>query len=79
MKRANFGLALYGRGYTLANKACTKADGSCAWTVGNRPGKCAATEGILSPIEIKDIINTKKLAAKALNSGHGTSMMKQIT
>lgn len=79
MARVNFGLALYGRGYTLADSGCTKADGSCLWTKGSKPAPCSAEEGIMSLTEIQEVISRNGLIPTALDSGHGKSMMKQIT
>lgn len=75
-----FGLALYGRGYTLADPACNRADGNCTWTAGNRPGPCTATEGVMSLVEIEALINEKGLVPVPLDDGtEGDSTMKQIT
>ena len=74
-----FGLALYGRGYTLKDPSCNRGDGTCAWTDGSQPGSCTSTLGILSLFEIKALIKDKGLTPVALNDGKGDSMMKQIT
>jgi len=79
MAKVNFGVALYGRGYTLADPTCNKADGTCAWTGGSKPAMCSATEGVMSLTEIEALIAEQNLVPTALNSGHGRSMMKQIT
>ena len=64
----------------MANPQCNAADGACAWTDGNDPGPCTATKGVLSLVEIQDIISTKKLTPVPLKDGTGQdTMMKQIT
>ena len=74
-----FGVALYGRGYTLADPSCNRADGSCAWTAGSTAGKCTAEAGVLSSVEINHIIKEKNLTPVPLQDGTSDSMMVQIT
>jgi chitinase len=79
MSKVNFGIARYGRGYTLVDSSCSRADGTCAWTAGNKPTRCSAQEGVISLTDIKVLSEGKNLKPTALDSGHGVSMMDQIT
>jgi hypothetical protein len=76
MEKINFGLALYGCGYTLADPSCEQADGICYFRAGNKPGPCTHSEGILSLIEIRSLIRAEGLESVPL--GDGTTMMLQI-
>lgn len=71
--KINFGLAYYGRGYTLADPSC--ADLGCPFIGPSLPGPCTNYAGVLSLAEIKEYISDKSLTPKLLQA----SMMKQIT
>lgn len=71
--KINFGLAMYGRGYTLADPGCS--DLLCSFTTASNPGECTGFAGVLSLNEIKQTIKKRNLTPKYLPN----SMMKQIT
>lgn len=71
--KINFGMALYGRGYTLADAKCATI--GCPFTGPSLPGPCTNFEGVLSLIEIQSYIKTKGLVPILLPG----PMMKQIT
>ncbi|KAL8713553.1 MAG: hypothetical protein Q9220_002415 [cf. Caloplaca sp. 1 TL-2023] len=71
--KINFGLAYYGRGYTLANPGCNQL--LCPFVGPSLPGPCTNYGGVLSLAEIKSYINEKNLQPQLLEQ----SMMKQIT
>ncbi|KAL8946784.1 MAG: hypothetical protein Q9222_006862, partial [Ikaeria aurantiellina] len=71
--KINFGLAYYGRGYTLANPGCNQL--LCPFVGPSMPGPCTNYAGVLSLAEIKQYINEKNLQPQLLEQ----SMMKQIT
>ena len=79
INRRQFGLTLYGRGYTLADPSCNRADGSCAWTDSSKPGPCTATTGVMSLVEIEALIKDKNLTPQPLVNGKGDTLIKQIT
>ncbi|KAK2749599.1 hypothetical protein FQN57_005821 [Myotisia sp. PD_48] len=57
-EKVSLGLAFYGRSFTLANPKCNTPD--CPFKQhGGRPGKCTATEGSLSNLEISRILKEK--------------------
>lgn len=57
--KINFGLALYGRGYTIANKNC---DGvGCPFAGPSKPGVCSNSEGAMGLVEIQDLIKKRNL------------------
>ncbi|KAF5700546.1 hypothetical protein FMUND_14297 [Fusarium mundagurra] len=71
-KKTNFGLALYGRGYTVADKSCNGL--GCSFVGPSKKGECTDSDGVMSLGEIKNLIN------KGVNSTYlRDSMMKQIT
>ncbi|KAH7236571.1 oviduct-specific glycoprotein, partial [Fusarium tricinctum] len=72
-KKINFGLALYGRGYTLADKSCNSL--LCSFVGPSKKGKCTDSDGVMSLQEIKNLIEEKGLKPTYLQD----SMMKQIT
>jgi len=47
-----FGMAFYGRSFTLADPSCTEPNGVCQFSTGGIPGSCSATAGILTYQEI---------------------------
>ena len=71
--KINFGLAYYGRGYTLANAGCNQLE--CPFVGPSLPGPCTKFNGVLSLAEIKQVIRVKGLQPQLLEK----SMMKQIT
>ena len=71
--KINFGLALYGRGYTLADPSCN--DLLCPFSGPSKPAPCTNFEGVMSLIEIQQLIKRRNLTPKYLPD----SMMKQIT
>ncbi|KAJ3547829.1 hypothetical protein NM208_g1311 [Fusarium decemcellulare] len=72
-KKINFGLAMYGRGYTLADKSCNSL--LCSFTGPSKKGQCTDSDGVMSLGEIKNLIKEKGIKPTHLKE----SMMKQIT
>ncbi|KAK6429838.1 hypothetical protein LTR95_014010 [Oleoguttula sp. CCFEE 5521] len=71
--KINFGLAYYGRGYTLANPSCNTL--GCPFKGPSKPGICTNYGGVMSLLEIQNLIKQKGLTPKLLPD----SIMKQIT
>ncbi|KAL9595736.1 MAG: hypothetical protein Q9179_004865 [Wetmoreana sp. 5 TL-2023] len=71
--KINFGLAYYGRGYTLAKPGCNQL--KCPFIGPSSPGPCSHYGGVLSLAEIKDYIKDKGLQPQLIEE----AMMKQIT
>ena len=71
--KINFGLAYYGRGYTLAGPSC--ASMGCKFNGPSDPGLCTNFTGIMSNIEIETIIRERGLVPELLSD----PMVKQIT
>lgn len=71
--KINFGLALYGRGYTLKDKTCNKS--LCPFSGPSNPGPCTNNEGVMSLVEIQQLIKQKNLTPKY----NADSMMKELT
>lgn len=71
--KINFGLAMYGRGYTLADAKCN--DLLCPFAGPSKPAQCTGFDGVMSLHEIQQLIKQKGLKPKYLPD----SMMKQIT
>lgn len=71
--KINFGLAMYGRGYTLGSAGCS--DLLCPFIGPSKPGPCTGFEGVMSLNEIKQLIKDRGITPKYLQD----SMMKQIT
>lgn len=71
--KINFGLAYYGRGYTLANPGCNQLE--CPFVGPSQPGPCSHYPGVLSLAEIKSYIRDKHLTPQLLDQ----AMIKQIT
>ncbi|KAK4675336.1 hypothetical protein QC764_0076990 [Podospora pseudoanserina] len=71
--KLNFGLALYGRGYTLADPTCNQL--LCPFSGGSNPAPCTNYEGVMSLHEIQQLIDRKGLTPQYLSD----AMMKQIT
>ncbi|KAL8664295.1 MAG: hypothetical protein Q9168_007930 [Polycauliona sp. 1 TL-2023] len=72
-KKINFGLAYYGRGYTLSNPSCNQLE--CPFAGPSLPGPCTHYSGVLSLAEIKQYILEKKLTPQLIEG----AMIKQIT
>ncbi|KAI1170193.1 hypothetical protein F4777DRAFT_570207 [Nemania sp. FL0916] len=70
--KVNFGLAWYGRGYTLADPSCSEL--LCPFKAPSKPGKCTGTPGVLSLREIQQIIAERGLTPR-LNTD---SVMKEL-
>ncbi|KAE8851787.1 hypothetical protein PTNB73_00804 [Pyrenophora teres f. teres] len=71
--KINFGVALYGRGYTVANPSCNSV--GCAFSGPSNPGICTNSAGAMGLAEIQDLIKTKGLTPNYLPD----LMMKEIT
>ncbi|KAH8797670.1 bacteriodes thetaiotaomicron symbiotic chitinase [Xylogone sp. PMI_703] len=69
----NFGIAYYGRGYTLSSSTCNTL--GCPFVGGNEPGKCTNFAGVMSLTEIEELISEKGLVPELLSD----IAMKQIT
>jgi chitinase len=72
-KKINFGLAMYGRGYTLADPSCNTL--LCPFTGPSNRAPCTSYPGVMSLSEIKQTIKDRRLTPKLLTE----SLMKQIT
>ncbi|PNH59394.1 hypothetical protein VD0002_g8164 [Verticillium dahliae] len=72
-KKINFGLAMYGRGYTLADPKCNQL--LCPFSGPSKPAPCTAFGGVMSLVEIKQLIKERGITPQYL----ADSMMKQIT
>ncbi|KAJ8108265.1 hypothetical protein ONZ43_g6481 [Nemania bipapillata] len=70
--KINFGLAWYGRGYTLADPNCNQL--LCPFIAPSKPGKCTGTPGVLSLREIQQLAAEKGLTPR-LNTD---SYMKEL-
>jgi chitinase len=71
--KLNFGLAMYGRGYTLADPSCNQL--LCPFAKASKPAPCTNFDGVMSLLEIQQLIKRKGLTPQYLPD----SMMKQIT
>ncbi|POS77062.1 oviduct-specific glycoprotein [Diaporthe helianthi] len=71
--KINFGLAMYGRGYTLSDPSCNSL--LCSFSGPSKAGPCTNFDGVMSLVEIKQLIKQRGLEPKYL----ADSMMKQIT
>ncbi|KAM7214793.1 Glycoside hydrolase superfamily [Rhypophila decipiens] len=71
--KINFGLALYGRGYKLKDKTCNKS--LCPFSGPSDPGPCTNSEGVMSLVEIQQLIKQKSLTPRY----NAESMMKELT
>ncbi|KAF5024578.1 hypothetical protein F66182_3341 [Fusarium sp. NRRL 66182] len=72
-QKLNFGLAMYGRGYTLADPSCNQL--LCGFSGPSKPAPCTGFGGVMSLLEIQQLIKKKNLKPQYLPD----SMMKQIT
>ncbi|KAK4120516.1 hypothetical protein N657DRAFT_625063 [Parathielavia appendiculata] len=71
--KINFGLAMYGRGYTLADPSCNQL--LCPFSGASDPAPCTNSNGVMSLLEIQQLIKRRGLTPQYL----ADSMMKQIT
>lgn len=53
--KINFGMALYGRGYTLSDRSCNTL--GCPFKGPSKPGPCSHTDGAMGLSEIKQLIS----------------------
>jgi len=72
-KKVNFGMARYGRGYTIKDKNCHNI--GCEFAKGNVGGKCTDVESSLSNEEIRRLINEKGLVPE-FDQKHGVKVLK---
>ncbi|KAF5845875.1 hypothetical protein GGP41_008376 [Bipolaris sorokiniana] len=70
--KINFGLAWYGRGYTLSDPSCNKL--LCPFSGPSKPAECTRQAGVMSLLEIKKLIKENNLTPR-LNT---ESMMKEL-
>jgi chitinase len=71
--KINFGLAMYGRGYTLSNPSCNQL--LCPFEGPSNPAPCTDFGGVMSLYEIQQLIKRRGLVPTYLPD----SMMKQLT
>ncbi|KFY13881.1 hypothetical protein V492_03004 [Pseudogymnoascus sp. VKM F-4246] len=71
--KINFGLAYYGRGYTLADPTTCKELG-CTFTGPSNAAECTKEKGVMSLTEIQKMIETEGVTPTLL----GPQMMKSI-
>ncbi|RVD89613.1 Glycoside hydrolase family 18 [Arthrobotrys flagrans] len=55
--KINFGIAYYGRGYTVADRSCMTL--GCTFSGPNKAAPCTNFGGVMSAREIQDVINSK--------------------
>lgn len=60
--KINFGVALYGRGFTLTDPSCNTL--GCPFSGASKPGPCSGAEGVMGLSEIKDLIKRKNLTPR---------------
>lgn len=60
--KINFGVALYGRGYTVSDSSCNGLN--CPFKGPSKPGRCSNSDGAMGLTEIQDLIKTKGLTPK---------------
>ncbi|CBF89323.1 hypothetical protein AN0517.2 [Aspergillus nidulans FGSC A4] len=53
-----FGIAFYGRSFTLTDSNCYQPNGECEFSDGGKPGSCSDTTGILTYAEISSRNNS---------------------
>ncbi|KAK6523255.1 hypothetical protein TWF694_006144 [Orbilia ellipsospora] len=63
--KINFGVAYYGRGYTVSDKSCMTLD--CEFSGPNKAAPCTNFPGVMSAKEIKNIIDTKGVTPTLLS------------
>ena len=62
VSKINFGLALYGRGYTVTSSSCNGL--GCPFSGPSKPGICTNTDGAMGLAEIQELIKTKGMTPK---------------
>lgn len=62
--KISLGVAWYGRGYTLADPSCNTL--GCPFSGPNEPGKCTNSAGVLSLVEIKEMIESGEAKSNML-------------
>ncbi|TEA14839.1 Oviduct-specific glycoprotein [Colletotrichum sidae] len=67
-----FGVAWYGRGYTLSDASCNTL--GCGFKGPSKPGKCTNSAGVMSLVEIEGLIKERKLTPRLLEG----AMMKEL-
>jgi chitinase len=72
-KKINFGLAMYGRGYTLADPECNTL--GCPFVGPSIPADCTDSPGVMSLAEIKRTAADVGVKPRYLED----SMMKELT
>jgi hypothetical protein len=72
-RKINFGLAMYGRGYTLADTECNTL--GCSFIGPSDPGECTGSPGVMSLSEIKRTALRKGIKPRYLDD----AMMKELT
>ena len=72
-KKINFGLAMYGRGYTLADSSCNQP--LCSFEGPSKPAPCTNSPGVMSLLEIQQLIKKRGIQPQY----NKDMMMKQIT
>ncbi|KAL8671755.1 MAG: hypothetical protein Q9168_003750 [Polycauliona sp. 1 TL-2023] len=73
-KKVNLGLSKAGRGYTLSDpKTCSHSN--CPVSGTSKPGPCSNEAGLMSNVEINDVIKAKGLKPQLV----AASMSKEIT
>ncbi|KAL8979047.1 MAG: hypothetical protein Q9205_005527 [Flavoplaca limonia] len=72
-KKVNLGLSKAGRGYTLSDTKC--AHFNCKVSGPSKPGPCTNEAGLLSNVEINDVIKEKRLKAQLVPD----SMSKEVS
>ena len=60
--KINFGIALYGRGYTVTDPSCNAL--GCPFKGPSKPGICSHTDGAMGLSEIEDLIKNKDLTPR---------------
>ncbi|KAK3984687.1 glycoside hydrolase superfamily, partial [Cladorrhinum sp. PSN332] len=71
--KITFGVAWYGRGYTLADPSCNTV--GCPFAGPSKPSRCINSAGVMSLDEIKDLIAEKGLTPRLIPG----AMMKEIS
>ena len=71
--KVNFGMAYYGRGYTLADPACPWM--GCPFKGPNDPGRCTGFAGVLSNLEIQALILEKGLVPDLIAGNYDLIML----
>lgn len=62
--KITLGVAWYGRGYTLSDPSCNTLN--CPFSGPSKPGKCTGSAGVLSLVEIQEMIKSGKAKSNFL-------------